>query len=92
MSYDVEDLSRDFPHLAQPETVGNLPEVCPNCGSVDREMEPRADENGALTSLLEVICTGCGYRLGEIPLLAPSEDAEDSEKSLEMLPRPGLDE
>ena len=55
-------------------------------------MEPLADENGTVTNLLEVICTGCGYRLGEIPLLAPSEDAEDSEKSLEMLPRPHLDE
>jgi hypothetical protein len=30
--------------------------------------------------------------LGEIPLLAPSEDAEDSEKSLELLPRPNLEE
>lgn len=92
MSYDVEDLSRDVPHPTLHETTGNLPEVCPNCGSIDREMEPLADENGTLTSLLEVICTGCGYRLGEIPLLAPSEDAEDSEKSLEMLPRPDLDE
>lgn len=91
MSYDVEIVSGGLSHVPTRETAGSLPEVCPNCGCVDREMEPLVDENGTLTNLLEVLCTGCGYRLGEIPLLASSVDAEDSEKSLEILSRPDLE-
>jgi hypothetical protein len=69
------------------ETTVELPDVCPNCGSPDRVVEPFVDENGTLTNLLTVLCTGCGYRLGDLPSLPLSAEAEDAEKSLATLPR-----
>lgn len=68
------------------EMMTSLPDVCPNCGSTEREMEPFIDENGTLTNLMTAICTGCGYRLGDIPSLLPGAEAEEAEKSLEIVP------
>jgi hypothetical protein len=69
------------------ETTVELPDVCPNCGNPDRVVEPFIDENGTLTNLMTVLCTGCGYRLGDLPALPLAAEAEDAEKSLETLSR-----
>jgi hypothetical protein len=69
-----------------PTPSHGIHDTCPNCGSPDRTEEPFVDENGTLTSLLTVLCSGCGYRLGDLPSLPLSPEAEDAEKSLEILP------
>ncbi|SRR5579875_2769811 len=70
----------------QTEEMKGLPDVCPNCGSTEREIEPFVDEDGVLTNLMTAICTGCGYRLGDIPSLPPGAEAEEAEKSLAVVP------
>jgi hypothetical protein len=77
---------------APTDMVPGLPDVCPNCGRSERELEPFIDENGTRTSLLTVLCTGCGYRFGEIPEPPAGAEAEDAEKSLAVLPPKDLGE
>jgi hypothetical protein len=72
------------------ETAASLPDVCPNCGRSERELEPFIDENGTRTNLLTVLCTGCGYRFGEIAEPPAGAEAEDAEKSLAILPSSDL--
>ena len=60
-----------------------LPHFCPNCGSTDRSTEPVVDEDGVPTDATAVICTGCGYCLGELPPLPAAADVEEAEKGQE---------